>query len=52
MGDNLVIGNDRGELVVIPSTDITIRKNEHQSMITCLSVSQDRWIVSGSVCSA
>lgn len=45
LGEQLVTGNDHGELVVWISEPI--RRKEHQNMITCLAVSPhaNEWLI-------
>jgi hypothetical protein len=49
--DNLIVTNDRGELIILCETGEEIKKEEHQNMITCLAVSEGHLIATGSISS-
>lgn len=51
LGESLIVTNDRGELIIWCESGETVRKEEHQNMITCLSVSHDGLIATGSMSS-
>ena len=50
LADNLLLANDRGELVLCFESGEVLKREEHQNMITCLSVSQSL-LATGSISS-